>query len=266
MTGRAKGADTVRAPFKYFGSKGDSAKLYPAPEYPTIIEPFAGSMGYSRLHYRYKCNGIDLDEEVISIWKWLQSAKIEEIWEIPTDLLRGQRIDELPLSAPARAWLSRWQRVGRTTSKENLVSSWGSPLQRLHTAQAKGVPPEKWAEWMNNGMWGESTKIRVILDRYKWKHWKFFHTDYRKIPNGKATWFVDPPYQNLGDPYNRGASGIDYRDLAEWVRSREGQVIVCEQEGADWLPFVTLCGNVNRMRAPVEGRAAKQEMIYHATK
>ncbi len=30
---------------------------------------------------------------------------------------------------------------------------------------------------------------------------------------------------------------IDYSGLAEWCKTRKGQVIVCEQLGADWLPF-----------------------------
>ena len=29
-------------------------------------------------------------------------------------------------------------------------------------------------------------------------------------------------------------NNIDYRHLAEWCKSRKG---LCEQEGADWLPF-----------------------------
>jgi hypothetical protein len=30
---------------------------------------------------------------------------------------------------------------------------------------------------------------------------------------------------------------IDYPALGEWCRSRSGQVIVCENAGAEWLPF-----------------------------
>jgi hypothetical protein len=28
-----------------------------------------------------------------------------------------------------------------------------------------------------------------------------------------------------------------YDCLKEWCKTRDGQVIVCENEGADWLPF-----------------------------
>ena len=79
--------------------------------------------------------------------------------------------------------------------------------------------------------------------------------DYREAPiDGLATWFVDPPYQPQEVPegsktvYPRGmgyardcsADSIDYAELAEWCGTRPGQVIVCEQAGADWLPFEPL--------------------------
>jgi len=30
---------------------------------------------------------------------------------------------------------------------------------------------------------------------------------------------------------------VDYERLASWCRTRKGQTIVCENEGATWLPF-----------------------------
>jgi hypothetical protein len=30
---------------------------------------------------------------------------------------------------------------------------------------------------------------------------------------------------------------IDYKNLAEWCKNRNGQIIVCENSKADWLPF-----------------------------
>ena len=57
---------------------------------------------------------------------------------------------------------------------------------------------------------------------------------------GPATWFIDPPYQNAGKHYRFGSSQLDYPALAAWCQTREGQVIVCEQGGATWLPFQVL--------------------------
>jgi hypothetical protein len=33
------------------------------------------------------------------------------------------------------------------------------------------------------------------------------------------------------------SAALDYSALATWCRARKGQAIVCEQDGADWLPF-----------------------------
>ena len=41
------------------------------------------------------------------------------------------------------------------------------------------------------------------------------------------------------------AKFIDYPSLGNWCMERKGQVIVCEQEGADWLPFEVLRETTN---------------------
>ena len=62
--------------------------------------------------------------------------------------------------------------------------------------------------------------------------------DYTDAPDIEATWFIDPPYQYRGGrKYPQGSDAIDYTRLAEWCQTRRGQVIVCEAEPADWLPF-----------------------------
>jgi hypothetical protein len=62
----------------------------------------------------------------------------------------------------------------------------------------------------------------------------------------QATWFVDAPYNNeAGEHYTYGRQSIDYQHLGNWCRSRSGQVIACENLGADWLdfrPFRTING------------------------
>jgi hypothetical protein len=62
--------------------------------------------------------------------------------------------------------------------------------------------------------------------------------DFESTPDTEATWFVDPPYAVAGKSYK--VRFTDYPRLAEWCKGREGQVIVCENEGADWLPFTPL--------------------------
>jgi 16S rRNA G966 N2-methylase RsmD len=58
---------------------------------------------------------------------------------------------------------------------------------------------------------------------------------YADIDNHAATWFIDPPYQKAGKRYKQNR--VDYVHLGHWAKERRGQVIVCEQEGADWLDF-----------------------------
>jgi hypothetical protein len=70
------------------------------------------------------------------------------------------------------------------------------------------------------------------------KHWTVIHGRYHDIADVEATWFIDPPYfGKAGSHYKHGSDGIDYADLGLWCRSRRGQVMVCENDGACWLPF-----------------------------
>ena len=67
-------------------------------------------------------------------------------------------------------------------------------------------------------------------------HWRFMSGDYSDIQNQEATWFIDPPYNNPAGAIYR-TNDVIYAQLGEWCRSRQGQVIVCENRGATWLPF-----------------------------
>ena len=53
------------------------------------------------------------------------------------------------------------------------------------------------------------------------------------IKNQKATWFIDPPYQIGGYKYNHNK--IDYNYLLQWVKERNGQKILCENNNNTWL-------------------------------
>lgn len=78
------------------------------------------------------------------------------------------------------------------------------------------------------------------------QHWAVTNYDCFDIPNIKATWFIDMPYQHV-----RAYKGcrVNYRRLEEFVLSRKGQVIVCEQRGANWMSeFRDLCTTINSSR------------------
>lgn len=88
---------------------------------------------------------------------------------------------------------------------------------------------------------------RRLIRRLEWviprvRHWHVTNLDYRSIGLTKpATIFVDPPYANAAGRAYR-AHEINYQELAEWCHSRAqfDTVIVCENIGATWLPFIPL--------------------------
>jgi 16S rRNA G966 N2-methylase RsmD len=84
--------------------------------------------------------------------------------------------------------------------------------------------------------WGSEIRERIAVQVEHIRHWRIIEGDYTAAPDGPATWFVDPPYSNpVGRRYR--FSEVDYVALGEWVKGRDGHVIVCENEGATWLPF-----------------------------
>lgn len=199
--------------FSYFGSKWRAIPTYPKPEKSTIIEPFAGAASYA-LHYpdRTVCL-IDKDPIICGVWEYLIKATIREILELPD---KFESVDEI--QAPQEA---KW-----------LIGFW---LNRATTH-----PCNKPSAWMRTGehdtsFWGLEKRIRIAGQLEYIRHWQIFNSNYDNVPNYEATWFIDPPYQRMGHRYR--FSDIDYSHLASWCNTRQGQVIVCEQEGADWLPF-----------------------------
>jgi hypothetical protein len=100
-----------------------------------------------------------------------------------------------------------------------------------------------------------TTRMPVVLKRmfkqiaavlpYVKGHVEIIEGDYTEAPEIEATWFIDPPYHVDGRPQSRGmgyaegcnSHSLDYGSLADWCRERRGQKIVCEQQGASWLPF-----------------------------
>ena len=60
------------------------------------------------------------------------------------------------------------------------------------------------------------------------------------MKNENATWFIDPPYQHGGQYYKFGNKDINFEELSEWCKNRFGQIVVCENSKATWLPFKPL--------------------------
>lgn len=204
----------IRPLFSYYGGKYLAGLRYPAPRHDTLIEPFAGSAGYSLRHYQRRVVLVDASEYVVGVWSYLIKTSAAEIAALP-DLEPGQKINDLAIPQEARWLIGFWSNQAGTAPRQSM-SAWGRGLKAKH-------------------YWGPHVRARVAANVDKIRHWAVFHADYTDIPNGAATWFIDPPYQVAGKYYPKQVS--DYAALATWCQERQGQVIVCEQEGANWLPF-----------------------------
>ena len=198
--------------FSLYGSKGKLAKYYPLPLYDEIIEPFAGSAKYSLLHWEHKVTLIEVDPKIYGVWTYLQKASPRDILSLP-DVPNATRLDSImgfKYLSDEEKWL-----IG-------FCSNGGS-------AQPKNVSGRH-----NFNSWNRD-KIRIAKSLHKIKHWLILNKSYLNIENKKATHFIDPPYMDKGKWYKY--NDINYTELAEWCKARIGQVMVCENVGAGWLPF-----------------------------
>lgn len=203
--------------WSYYGSKSKVVHLYPRPECGKIIEPFAGSARYALRYFDRGVLLVDKYEVVVRIWKWLQQCSPQDVLNLPAPQ-RGERIRREDFDCDEAFWL-----VGFIVARGN-------------------ARPMLTAQQFNNV--AADTK-RIARNLWKIKHWQIQQGDYRDIPNQEATWFIDPPYQvgkgrEGGSRYVFSNRDLDYMPLAQWAKGRAGQVIVCESNKADWLPFLRL--------------------------
>lgn len=203
--------------FTYFGGKYRSAPKYPEPHNEVIIEPFAGSAGYSLRYPERKIILNDLDPLIAETWRYLIGATEAEIMSLPLWDGSWQTTDELTHLSQEERWLIGW---------------W------LHKGGTGGRKTP--STWMKSGTnhksyWGPEIRERIAYQLPAIRHWEVTSQHFRDIPNQCATWFIDPPYQSAGREYR--IRDVDFAELGDWCKSRDGQVLVCENEGATWLPF-----------------------------
>jgi hypothetical protein len=83
----------MRPFFSYYGGKWRMAHVYGPPQFPIVVEPFAGSAGYST-RWNVKCAHLyDMNARIAAIWEYLISATKEDIAALPL-LSKGERLDD----------------------------------------------------------------------------------------------------------------------------------------------------------------------------
>lgn len=206
--------------FSYFGSKYRMAKHYPKPLYNVIIEPFAGAAGYSLLYPAAQVILYDNYEPVVMLWDYLIKVKSDEILNLPLDnnghgFCKEYPVSDCNIASEAKILIGFWLTESQTSSS------------RYPLSKSRG------------GNW-TAKKRNMLANQVEYiKHWQIKKKSYDEIDyNEKCTWFIDPPYFQAGKRYRK--NNIDYSKLAMWSKERQGQTIVCEQSGANWLEFSTL--------------------------
>jgi hypothetical protein len=206
--------------FYYYGAKRSLARYYDPPAFPVIVEPFAGSASYSLFHL----SSVELvvlvekDPRVADLWRRLLAMTPDEVLSLPIPRVGDITDDFLYMTVATSNGVARSKRMTITPRMPREI---GRQLGQI----ARILPAAKEKVYLIEG-------------------------DYSRAPDIEATWFIDPPYQMTrsdsstanpqGMGYAKGCSSteLDFDDrLGEWVTGRWGQIIVCEQAGADWLPF-----------------------------
>lgn len=205
--------------FPYFGTKARLAPLYPSSN-GVVVEPFAGAAAYSCRFYDHQIWLFEKNPIVFGVLDYLIRTPPLEILKLP--LVKDEAVSSLNIPQEAKWLIGFWLNRGTTKPADRRSKGWGS------CPSAASVH------------WGINVRERVAWSVGKIKHWKVFNKSFEEssfLDSLSPTWFIDPPYQQQGKSYVDGSQSINFSQLGNWCAARRGRVIVCENIGADWLPF-----------------------------
>lgn len=234
--------------FKCFGSKWTSARLLPKPTGEVIVEPFAGSAGYSLRHPHLDVVLYESSAHLRTLWKWIiEEASETDVRDIPLGLAPGTDIRTLGLSEGQALLLKNWQRTNNVGDLWK-TSVWGH------------LP----------GQWTANTRARVSEEIAIVKHWKMSDEEdgisaFDLHKGRKFTFMIDPPYQ-----YNFKylSAAMDYPLLAYLAQGVEGQVLAlegaCTKTGKvpDYLPFEYFTSQVTSRRKKFDNHHSSVLLYY----
>lgn len=215
----------MRPFFPYYGSawKRSQRGFYPAPgSFPVVWELFGGAAGYSTFHAHPRVVVCDIDEAVVTTWQYLLRVSPREVLALP-DIEADQKTADLRVCPEARVLIGWW--LGRAR-----------PRHATRPGQWFGQYPA------GGRFWSLGVRERIARQLTLIAGWKVRHCDYQDAPvPRRALRFVDAPYEGRpGRGYRHHSGAMDYQRLGVWCRRQRGTTIVCEQQGANWLPFVSV--------------------------
>ena len=205
----------MRPFFPFFGSKWKLAARLGAPQREHVIEPFAGSAGYSVRREPRRVTLIEIDPVIAGLWRYLIRVSEREIMALPAKISHLDELSSRICQEP------KW-----------LIGFWLN-----HGLSAPGLSRSNWARQPRYAanFWSETRKSRIASQLKLIRHWTIIEGSYQEAPDIEAHWHVDPPYEVAGKSYR--FNDIDRAALAQWCDSRRGFLQVCEHAGANWLPF-----------------------------
>ena len=214
----------MRPFFRRYGGKWLLARYCPPPAHDLIIEPFAGAAGYS---VRYGANRavalFDTSPRVTAIWDWLLGASVADVLALPVAPIHaGADVRTLGLAKSPMLLIQSW------LTTQGSITNWRmTPMLRASVTNKPG------------SVWSNRVRDRIAAQLPLISRWTITQAPFTAAPDVTATWHVDPPYQ-----HNRYALSeyqtdpLDYAAMATWCQDRRGQVMVHEQQGATWAPFI----------------------------
>jgi hypothetical protein len=132
----------VKPFFPFYGGKHRLARRLGKPRCAHVIEPFAGSAGFSTFWEPPNVTLVELDPVIISVWEYLQGASAHDIERLPSRVIH---VDDLP------SWVSQQERW--------LIGFWLN-----HGLSRPGRSLCNWgrnsAKWRN--FWSEDIQRRII--------------------------------------------------------------------------------------------------------
>lgn len=203
----------------YYGAKTTIVKLYPKPLHHKIIEPFAGTARYSLEHFENDILLVDKYDVIIKIWHFLQQASEKDVLGINRQLIPQKKASDYIFDSEGEKLLFQFL-IKKAPERPSLKVT-----DRVAIARPN---------YMNYSL------KRISKQLYKIRHWKIQLGTYEEIENQTATWFFDTPYEFGGACYPCSSRHLNFPAIGDHCKTRLGQVIVCENMKATWLPFVPL--------------------------